>query len=307
MPRPSVLVFVLAVWVGCRAQPPATEPYVARVGTSYLTEEDLSAALAVVPAGMDSVTARAQFVEQWVTAELMAREAEERGLRERPDVQRQLVENERAVLAAALLATLYDESPEPVGRSDLEAYFDRNRDRLRLREPYVRVRHLEAATAAEAEAAREALQGAMLSAEQDSLWEAAARAYALDSAASLALARVYVPESRLRGSAAAAVWQTLGQLGPGQIAPVIEADSSFYVLQLVDRAAAGSVPQLGWIEDEVRRQLTIQARTQMLARHVQRLRTEAEARNALEINDHAPPPRPGGPATASPEPTSPGS
>lgn len=286
MPRSIVLLLVLAAWAGCRAQPPAAETYVARVGSTYLTEEDLSAALAVVPAGMDSLTAREQFVEQWVTAELMAREAEERGLRERPDVQRQLVENERAVLAAALLSTLYDESPESVSRADLETYFDRNRDRLRLREPYVRVRFIATASEEQAQAAREALQDAMLTSSQDSLWEVAARTYTSDTTASRALSRAYVPESRLRGSTAAAVWQALGQLGPGQIAPVIEADSTFYVVQLVDRAGAGSVPQLAWIEDEVRRQLTIQSRTQMLARHVQQLRAEAEARNALEV--HAP-------------------
>lgn len=280
-----LLLLVLAVWAGCRAQPPATEAYVARVGSSYLTEEDLTAALAVVPAGVDSLTAREQFVEQWVTAELMAREAEERGLRDRPDVQRQLVENERAVLAAALLGVLYEEAPEAVSRAELEAYFDRNRDRLRLREPYIRVRFIEAATEEQAQAAREAMQNAMLNAAQDSLWEATARTYAADSTASLALARAYVPESRLRGSTAAAVWQSLGQLGPGQIGPVIEADSAFYVVQLLDRAPAGSVPDLGWIEDEVRRQIAIQSRKQLLARHVQRLRTEAEARNALEIRD----------------------
>lgn len=300
MYRSTVLILAIAVWAGCRAQPPAAEEYVARVGTSYLTEEDLSAALAVVPAGMDSLTAREQFVEQWVTAELMAREAEERGLRDRPDVQRQLVENERAVLAAALLGTLYEESPESVSRADLEAYFDRNRDRLRLREPYVRVRFIATASEDHALAAREALQQAMLTSSQDSLWEAAVHAYAEDTTASLALSRAYVPESRLRASTA--LWQALGQLGPGQIAPVIEADSTFYVLQLVDRAGSGSMPQLSWIEDEVRRQLTIQSRTQMLARHAQRLRAEAEARNALEVRAPASPHPPASP----PEPPSDG-
>lgn len=253
-----------------------------------LTEEDLAAALAVVPAGVDSLTAREQFVEQWVTAELMALDAEARGLRERPDVQRQLVENERAVLAAALLGVLYEEAPDAVGRADLEAYFERNRDRLRLREPYVRVRFLEADTEAEAEAARAALQEAMLGTSQDSLWEAAARAYASDTTASLALGRSYVPESRLRGSTAAEVWEVLGQLGPGQIAPVIEAGGSYYVAQLLDRAPAGSAPRLGWIEDELRRQIAIQSRKQLLARHVQRLRTEAEARGELELRTPAP-------------------
>lgn len=276
-------VLALVAWAGCRAQPPSPEPYVARVGPSVLTEEDLAAALAVVPAGVDSLTAREQFVEQWVTAELMAREAEARGLRDRPDVQRQLAENERSVLAAALLGVLYEEAAADVPHAELEEYFDRNRDRLRLREPYVRVRLLEAATEADAEAARAALQEAMQGARQDSLWEAAARAYAVDTTLALALGRAYVPESRLRGTTANVVGDALGPLGPGQIAPVIEADGAFYVVQLLDRAPAGALPELGWIEDEVRRQIAIQSRKQLLARHVQRLRTQAEARGDLEL------------------------
>lgn len=282
-----ILLLSLATWAGCRAQPPAPEDYVARVGPSVLTEEDLAAALAVVPAGVDSLTAREQFVEQWVTAELMARDAEARGLRERPDVQRQLVENERAVLSAALLGVLYEEAPDEVGRSEIESYFERNRDRLRLREPYVRVRVIEAATEDEAASARAAIQEAMQGAHQDSLWEIAARTYAADTAISLGLARSYVPESRLHGSSAS-VWQALGQLGPGQISPVIEADSAYFVVQLLDRAAAGSVPRLAWVEDEVHRQIAIQSRKQLLARHVQRLRTEAEARGELELRAPAP-------------------
>jgi hypothetical protein len=48
---------------------------------------------------------------------------------------------------------------------------------------------------------------------------------------------------------------------------------------------AGEVPELSWIEDEVRRQVEIQSRKQMVARHVQRLRNEAQARDELEIRE----------------------
>ena len=282
-----VLLFLLGagLCLGCGDPAPPTGDYVARVGSSVLTEEDLSTALDALPAGVDSVTARSQFIEQWVTAELMAHEAEERGLRDEPEVQRQLVENERAVLAAALLGALYDEASESVSRADLQAYYDRNRERLRLREPYVRVRFIETTDRERAQAAREAMQEAMLTSGQDSLWEVAARTYAADTSLSLDLARTYVPESRLLVSERAAVWQSLGQLGPGQIGPVLEQGDRFYVIQLLDRAAAGSEPQLAWIEDDLKRQVDIQARKQMLARHVQRLRTEAQAREELEVRD----------------------
>ncbi len=280
-----VLALALGLTAGCEQAAPEPGPYAVRLGDARLTEADLAAALAVVPAGVDSVTARQQVIEQWVTAELMAREAEERGLRDRPDVQRQLVENERAVLAAALLASLYDEDTASLSRVEMESYFERNKDRLRLREPYVRVRLIETATRDSAETARSAMQRAMLGAGQDSLWEVTARAFAADTATSLALGRQYVPESRLLTADEASVWQTLPQLEAGQISPVIESGDAFYVLQLVDRAAAGDEPQLAWIEDEISRQVTIQARKQMVARHVQRLRSEAEARNELDIRE----------------------
>ncbi len=279
------LVLAVGLTAGCEKPAPAPGKYVVRVGDETLTEADLTAALAAVPAGIDSVTARQQVIEQWVTAELMAREAEERGLRDRPDVQRQLAENERAVLAAALLAALYDEDTAAFSRPELESYFERNKDRLRLREPYVRVRFIETATRDSAETARRAMQQAMLGAQQDSLWEVAARSFAADTAASLALAREYVPESRLLTSDESSVWQALPQLGPGQISSVLDDGDTYFVLQLVDRIAAGEEPKLEWIEDELRRQVTIQARKKMVARHVQRLRSEAEARDELDIRE----------------------
>ncbi len=286
MPRLVLLLLVTALGLAAcgDAAPPVPDEYVARVGSEVLTEAALEAALDVAPAGLDSVTARRQVIEQWVTAELMAREAEARGLREQPDVQRQLEENERAVLAAALLGSLYEEGAIDPSRADLDTYFDRNRERLRLREPFVRVRFIETNTRNTAQAARRAMQQAMLNARQDSLWEVAARSFAIDTTASLTLGRTYVPESRLLADESS-VWQTIRQLGPGQISAVLDTDSTFHVLQLVDRASAGSEPELAWIEDEVRQQLTIGARKQMVARQVQRLRNEAVSRGNLEIRE----------------------
>ncbi len=287
MPRLALLLLVALA--ACEsAPPPVPGTFVARVGEETLTEDALDAALDVAPAGLDSATARQQVIEQWVTAELLARAAEERGLREQPDVQRQLEENERAVLAAALLTSIYDEETAAASQAELDTYFEHNRERLRLREPFVRVRFVEAATRDRAQSARRALQQAMQSAQQDSLWEVAARTFALDTTTALGLGRTYVPESRLLTDESS-VWQTLRQLGPGQISSVLEADSTFVVLQLLDRAPAGSEPQLAWIEDEVRRQLAIGSRKQMVARHVQRLRNNALSDGELEIREPASP------------------
>lgn len=270
-----------ALLAGC-GSPERPPDVVARVGEAYLGREEIEGALAGLPPGLDSATARQQFVEQWVTTQLMAQAAEARGLREDPEVRRQLAESERAVLAAAFVGALYEEQEGLLSRADLEAYFEQNRERLALREPYVRVRFIETRSPEAAAEARAALEAAT----SDSLWIEAASTFAADTAASLALARQYVPEARLARAEGASPWQALGQLEPGQTSPVLEADStSFLTIQLVDRRPAGSIPELAWIEEEILHRLAIQARKQLVARQVARLRAEAEARHALVLPD----------------------
>lgn len=284
MPNVRILALAAATLLaGCGA-PSAPPEYVARVGDAYLSVAELDRALGGLPPGMDSLTARQQVVEQWVTAQLMAQAAVARGLRDAPDVRRQLAESERSVLAAAFVGSLYEEQADAFTRADLEHYFEQNRARLTLREPYVRVRFIETRSPERAAEARAALQQAALGTGSDSLWIETATAFAADTAASLALARQYVPESRLLRPDQPSPWQALGQLGPGQISPVLEADSaSYFVIQLVDRQPAGAAPQLDWVAEEVRRQVAMQARKQLVARQVARLRAEAEARNELVI------------------------
>jgi parvulin-like peptidyl-prolyl isomerase len=91
-----------------------------------------------------------------------------------------------------------------------------------------------------------------------------------------------VPQSRLFARYPY-VRNALEALGAGEVAPVVRDDSLFHVLQLVRRIPAGTAPKLTWIEPKVRRRLRIRSRKQMYAREVQRLRTEAKARNDLVV------------------------
>lgn len=278
----------LAVVLGGCGSEPARPDFVARVGEAVLTRADLSGALEAMPAGMDSATAKAQYVEQWVTSQLLALEAERRGLRDTYEVQRQLAENERNVLAAALLGALYEADESTISTADLETYFERNRTRLRLREPYVRIRFVETPSRADAETALAALQEIVHDdpnpTAADSAFVALARLHAADTTATLALARSYIPQSRLARQTGTAPGTVVAQLEPGETSPVLATpDSAFYVIQLVERVPAGAEPQLAWIAEDIRRQLAIERRKQAVAREVQRLRTEAEARGDLRV------------------------
>ena len=254
----------------------------ARVGDQYLTREEVDALLEAVPAGQDSAAVQEQFVRQWTTQALLYWEAERRGLGNNPDVQRRLRENERSVLVSALLDELYREASEPAEPAAIQSYFEQHQEQLRLREPFVRVRYLAAASADEAGEARQQIQQAA-PATADSLWQALVRRFATDAEAALALSGTHYPEQRLFARQPA-LQEALSGLEPGEAAPVLaQGDSLFYVLQLVDRVPAGTVPELAWVEGELQQHLAIETRKQMLERQVQRLRNEALAREELEI------------------------
>ena len=279
--RLLLLAFGAFLLTGCEQHPDRAD-YVARVGDSYLTQREVTEALADMPVGRDSAGARAQVIERWVTNELLFQEASRRNLHEDPEVRRRIEDSERSVLIDALISSLYQEEIDAPTRAELEAYYERHRERLRLREPFVRVRHLATPSADSAAAARRMLIEATRRDEADSLWSGIAQRFAVDPGGALTLSSTYYPERTLFARQPT-LRPLLRRIGVGEIAPVVGGDSLHHVLQLVDRAPPGSIPELAWIEEDVRRQLIIDARKQMYARHVQRLRNRALSRNALEV------------------------
>ncbi len=274
----AVLGVFLAV--GC-AQPASPDAFVARVDNAYLTEEEVSAALANLPQGLDSVETRRQFINQWVTNELLFQEALRSNLRSQEDVQRRLAESERAVLIDALVSQLFEQSSASTSQAEMTAYFELNKEQLRLREPFVRVRYLYTTDADSARLARRLLLQSS-TATADSVWSALTQRFAQDPRVSQSLAANYIPESRLFMEQPV-LRERLGQLNARQTAPLFESNGYTHLLQLTDRVAAGSLPELSWIEDQVRRQLTLDTRKQMYERQVQRLRTEALSREVLVV------------------------
>jgi len=270
---------LMALAAGCQRQTPS-QGYVARLGDAYLMQDEVHAALDNLPPRLDSTEARRQFIDQWVTNELLFQEALRLKLRTQQDVQRRLEESERSVLIDALVSQLFEQEMGAPLPPEIRAYFERHKEQLRLREPFAHVRYLFSTEADSARLAHRLLQEA--SATADSLWPQLVTRFAQDAALSLTLSGNYFPESRLFIEQPV-LRQHLAQLRPGQLAPLIDLNGYTHLLQLEDRVPAGSIPELAWIEDQVQRQLTIDARKQMYERQVQRLRTEAMSRNVLVI------------------------
>jgi hypothetical protein len=255
---------------------------VARVGPHTLTEAEVARTVGRLALRADSAEARAQIVEQWVTRMLLLEEAERRDLRAQPEVRRRLAEQERAVLVSALTERLYDAFEAAPSRAEVRAYYERHQAQLRLRQPYVRLRHLATATADAAEAVRQRMRATAPQA-ADSVWAALVARYATGTGAGRDARDVYVPEGQafplrpvLREQAAV--------LYPGEWAPPFQTrDGRWHVIHFAERLPADAVPPLAWVEDDIRERLTIRARKQMYAREVQRLRTNAMARGDLDL------------------------
>ncbi|CAN5540278.1 hypothetical protein BH23BAC4_BH23BAC4_04700 [soil metagenome] len=279
----TLLIIGAALLAGaCGTGEDRDQDYAARVGDRLLTEAEIDAMFSAAPAGLDSTAARQHLINQWVTNELLAYEARRRGLLDRSDVRRQIEESERAILAATLVESVVDEAAGEPTEEDMQEFFEMNRERLVLRESYVRIRHVRVATAARAESARAALARVRASAEPDSVWAREARQLSDDAAGSLALSQTHIPESslRMRDEALAAAVRTLR---PGEISPVIESGGVYHVVQLVGRVPAGTPAELDWVRDELRQQVALRTRQQLIAQQVQRLKAEAQANDILDI------------------------
>ncbi len=275
---PSALAFV---FVAC--SPASTEvDYVARLGDRHLTREDLDSALESLTVLQDSAEAAQQIMEQWITDELLFREAVRRGLRNQEGVQRLLLENERSVLVSALLTELFEEEDSNPDDQDLLTYYEQNKDQLKLTEPFVRVRYLVTESADSAMSAIDLMEGLDSSPRADSVWQAVANRFTEDSDGTTTLSESFYPEARILSSIPG-LNEAVQQLSPGQILSPFELDNRYHVVQLVERIPIGTTPAVSLLEDQLRARIAIENRKQLYARQVQRLRNEALAREELDV------------------------
>lgn len=279
--RAAAILVLGLMLVGCRA---GTEPraFVVRVGDDVLYESDLNRALENMSTAQDRALARDSYIEQWITTALLAEEAHAKGMDREPRIESLINDNERSILAAAVVGRMYEEEVPPPTDAQIRQYFETVRESMQIREGYVRVRYLRSANPDSASMARRLLQRAVRGGGVDSLWSQVAQRFATEPSNSIGLARTYVAESSLFGDLPG-VAAVLANLGEGQIASVINDDSGWHVLQVADRAPAGTTPEVLWIEDELSRRVQLQHRKEAYARKVQDLRTAAERRNAIEF------------------------
>ena len=257
------------------------EEYLARVGDRTLTVQDIKPTLDATAYHQDSSEALQQIVEGWVKDELIAQEAIRSGMRNDTEVQRLLAENERQVLVSAFINRLIQKNLPTPTDEEIEAYYAQNLEQLVLRDDYLRVRYMSTSSSTTAEEVRSSLAEATVAGTVEVLWPDLVNSHAQDPEGSLLLSQQFHPKSILFQSTQLNV--TVNNLEVNQISGVLREGDTYHIIQLADIRQAGTVPELDWIKEELKQRLTIDTRKQLIARQVQRLRTEALAQEDLEI------------------------
>ncbi len=269
---------VLIGGTGCQTRE-SPDGFVARVGDSYLLNSDIEASLLTLNAGVDSLEARKQIIDQWVNNELLYQEAIRLRLASRDHIRRRLDESARAVLTEGLISEYHDHADSEITSADIMTYYENNKEYLRFFEPFVRIRYLNHSSRDSLEVAMQLLNEETT---DDSVFVSLISRFGDSPDELIKMTEDFQLETHLFHDQPE-LNNLLVQLTPGNLPVLVQLDSMYHLIQVLDRSPTGAVPELPWIEDFIREQLMIRNRKQNYLRSVQTLRVEAQFKEEIEI------------------------
>ena len=193
--RLRACVLLLFATAACQQSDPPDD-FVARVGDTYLSQADIDARLAGLTTGSDTSNTRHLIIDQWITDELLYQEAVRLQLSAREDIKERLNENARAVLIEALISEYQNQVTNEVPESEIVDYYERNKEHLRLLEPFVHIRYLVSPNLDSLRLARSILLQTPDSS-ADSVFSVLIDRFNLSSADQHSLNQNYLPEAKL--------------------------------------------------------------------------------------------------------------
>ncbi len=245
------------------------KPFVARVGQSALTEEDLAEAhdsLAQTP------DRRREYIAEWVNAELLYQEAKRRGLTDSDRLRRQIEATTRKLVIGALLEQeLY--ADENVSDDDVVVLYNSGADAFRLREDVANVSY---ALFGDRDAAN-GFRGKLV---RNTAWTVAVEEVQKDSALKphllLVATRQYFTQSNLYP---AELWKLAKNLARDEVSFVVKTDAGYYVLVAHSMKKQGDLPELEYVRTEIRDIILIEQRRT----RYNKLLAELKSKHSVEI------------------------
>ena len=272
----SIAVPLLGILMADGCQRNGGGTYVAKVGNSTLSKTDIEH---MRTQSGDSVLDSRRFIDEWVITELLYQEAERRGVADDDDVRRQAEQARRHFAVAALLQReIYDDT-SGVNQDSLEAYYLLNKTDYTLHEDAVNLSYAAFTDREAANTFRTKLlrhvpwDQALATFQNDStghgpLFQSADRQY-------FTRGRSYPPE----------IWKLALTIPRGEVSFVLKVDKSFYVLITNSIMRQGTIPELKYVQNDVRDRLLIDHRRARYERLISSLRARA---NVDVVSGNAP-------------------
>lgn len=244
------ITFVAACFLapGCD-RPSDQTPFLARVGTSVLTDADLPGSTQ-----SDSSYAALQYINDWVSSELLYQEALRREFDKSETVTEQLATVRRRLAVEALLSDVLFIDSSEVADEAVSAYFLNHQAEFTLAEDVALVSY---ARFNDRGAGNRFRSGIV----RGSTWEEAAEELIVDTLLTPHLEqlaeRKYVTKSTLFPEE---LWKIARTLNAPGVSFVVTTESGYFVLYLHDFRRQGSAPDIPYVAAEIHGRLLILSR-----------------------------------------------
>lgn len=249
---------------------------VARVNNSVLTMEMIREQTDSVRTLQDDEIR--QYINRWITNELLYQEAQQRGFDETESIQRKLSEARKQLAIAALLETeVYSAAEKSVTENEIAAYYQSHNGEYLLRDDLVRLSMViftgnDAAVRFRASAL--GTSGWQASVDQ---FRADAENGVLSTADSLFFSQpaLYPPE----------LWKVASILGMFEVSFPVQTSVGYVVMRSLGQFKKGSLSPLPYVHDDILHRLTMERRQQRYQEFLQQIRSKHTIHYSYSAND----------------------
>lgn len=246
------LLLCLVLIIGCERKD-KPDDYVARVNDEYLTIDMVYERLDESH-GMNEAMAR-EYVNQWLTSEILYQEARRRGL-DRDDRVLQSLRDVRRHLAinALLEEEIYSGASPEITDEEVESYFEDHKDEFTADAPVVEISYVLFEQRNVATVFRNAVV-------RGTEWDAALDNILLDE--NYAESVIEIGERyyyRERDLYPVEIWRSARQLGAGGVSFPVSTSLGFYVVRHHGTVQTGSPYPVEYVSNEIRERLVIEKR-----------------------------------------------
>lgn len=263
------------VLAGCSNER-SSDKVIARVNNHVLTQEMIASQIDTSRAASDEEIR--QFVNRWVTNELLFQESQRKGYDVSEEIRKKVTEAHKQLSIAELLDNeVYTPAENDVTQNDVAAYYQSHSDEFILRDDLLL---LSVSVFTRNDAAVQ-FRAAVLGAQG---WNAGVESFRSDTAKEMVAYSdsLYHTQATLYPSS---LWRVATILGQYEVSFPVKTSAGYFVMRLLGQYRKGSPAPLPYVEHDIRQRLVMELRQQRYQNFLQQLRSRYTIQFMLPSKD----------------------